>query len=283
MIIYKITNLINNKCYIGQTIKTLNTRKLQHINTSKRNIEVSHHLYSSFNKYGIDNFIFEEIDTANTIDELNKKESYWIEYYQSTNPNLGYNLKGGGANQYLTMEVKLKIGNSQKGEKNHMFGKIGALNPTSIPMIDLTTGEKFDSVSDYCRKYPEFNLSKVCAVCRGDRFSHKGHKFAYLNKETGEVKKLSKNTQQKEYAKVLINFTTGEEFYPSSKGLKKYSNGKLIRNFYTKIRKSKDNCVIWNNYIWYYKENPPTEDILNKYINKLEKIQSCAKSRDIIS
>lgn len=96
MIIYKITNLINNKCYIGQTIKTLNTRKLQHINTSKRNIEVSHHLYSSFNKYGIDNFIFEEIDTASTIDELNKKESYWIEYYQSTNPNLGYNLKGGG-------------------------------------------------------------------------------------------------------------------------------------------------------------------------------------------
>lgn len=38
MIIYKITNLINNKCYIGQTIKTLNIRKLQHINTSKRNI-----------------------------------------------------------------------------------------------------------------------------------------------------------------------------------------------------------------------------------------------------
>lgn len=38
MIIYEITNLINNKCYIGQTIKILNTRKLQHINTSKRNI-----------------------------------------------------------------------------------------------------------------------------------------------------------------------------------------------------------------------------------------------------
>lgn len=278
MIIYKITNLINNKCYIGQTIKTLDARKSQHISTSKRNIEVSHHLYSSFNKYGIDNFSFEEIDTATTIDELNEKESYWIEYYHTTDPNLGYNLKGGGANQYLTLEVRLKIGNSQRGEKNHMFGKIGALNPTSIPMIDLTTGERFDSVSDYCRQYPDFQLSKVCAVCRGDRFSHKGHQFAYLDKKTGEIKsKSSKKVQQKDYAKTLINFSTNEEFYPSSKGLKIYSNGKLIGNFYTKIRKSKDNCVIWNNYTWYYKENPPTKEVLDSYVNKLEQIQSCAK------
>lgn len=272
MIIYKITNLINNKCYIGQTIKTLNIRKQQHINSSKRDVKISQHLYSSFNKYGLENFSFEEIDSANSIDELNEKESYWIEYYKSTDPNLGYNLKGGGANQYLTLEVKIKIGNAQKGEKNHMYGKLGALNPTSIPMIDLTTGEKFDSVSDYCRKYPEFQLSKVCAVCRGDRFSHKGHQFAYLDKETGDIKKkTSDKIQQKDYAKTLINFTTEEEFYPAAKGLTEYSNGKLIRNFYTKIRNSKDKCVIWNNYIWYYKEDPPTEEVLNSYVNKLNK------------
>lgn len=152
-----------------------------------------------------------------------------------------------------------------------MYGKIGSLNPTSIPMIDLTTGEIFESVSDFCRKYSDFQLSKVCAVCRGDRFSHKGHKFAYLDKETREVKIVNKKTQLKDYSKTLINYSTGEEFNPAINGIKKYNKGNLsINNFYTKLRTSKDKCIIWNNYIWYYKDCPPEENILVSYINKLK-------------
>lgn len=75
MIIYKATNKINNKVYIGQTVRSLEVRMSEH----KR------HNYTAFdkaiNKYGLENFDVEVIDTAKDINELNEKEIYWIKYY----------------------------------------------------------------------------------------------------------------------------------------------------------------------------------------------------------
>ena len=96
--IYKITNLINEKVYIGQTTTTIDHRWGQHKTyRNKRN-----HLYSALDKYGIDNFKIEEIShyTRNTkeklIQILNKKEIYYIAKYNSTNPDFGYNISIGG-------------------------------------------------------------------------------------------------------------------------------------------------------------------------------------------
>lgn len=96
--IYKITNLINEKVYIGQTTTTIDHRWGQHKTyRNKRN-----HLYSALDKYGIDNFKIEEIShyTRNTkeklIQILNKKEIYYIAKYNSINPDFGYNISIGG-------------------------------------------------------------------------------------------------------------------------------------------------------------------------------------------
>lgn len=96
--IYKITNLINEKVYIGQTTTTIDHRWGQHKTyRSKRN-----HLYSALDKYGIENFKIEEIShyTRKTkeklIQILNKKEIYYIAKYNSTNPDFGYNISIGG-------------------------------------------------------------------------------------------------------------------------------------------------------------------------------------------
>lgn len=96
--IYKITNLINEKVYIGQTTTTIDHRWGQHKTyRNKRN-----NLYSALDKYGIDNFKIEEIShyTRNTkeklIQILNKKEIYYIAKYNSTNPDFGYNISIGG-------------------------------------------------------------------------------------------------------------------------------------------------------------------------------------------
>ena len=84
MIIYKATNLVNGKVYVGQTVNTLKYRKDQHwreaICPSRKNV----HFHNALLKYGIDNFEFEIIDRARDVDELNKKEAYWIDYYKST-------------------------------------------------------------------------------------------------------------------------------------------------------------------------------------------------------
>lgn len=100
MIIYKITNQINNKVYIGLTTCSLKYRWAKHITESK-NINNTKHLYKSMRKYGIENFTIEEIDSTNDFKELGRLERYYIQQYNSTNPNLGYNLTHGGeSNQY---------------------------------------------------------------------------------------------------------------------------------------------------------------------------------------
>lgn len=82
MFIYKITNQINNKVYIGQSIRPIEQRFQRHISDAINNI-LDTHLARAIRKYGKDNFMIELIDTAITQDELNFKEQYWIRFYNS--------------------------------------------------------------------------------------------------------------------------------------------------------------------------------------------------------
>ena len=68
MIIYKITNKINGKVYIGQTIRSLEIRKRGHIQCAEQGM--NRHLYNAMRKYGIENFEFEEMCKANSKSEL---------------------------------------------------------------------------------------------------------------------------------------------------------------------------------------------------------------------
>ena len=68
-VIYKIKNKINNKLYIGQTIRSINEKILEYKNGLGND-----YINNAFNKYGWDNFEFTIIDTAKTIQELNNKE-----------------------------------------------------------------------------------------------------------------------------------------------------------------------------------------------------------------
>ena len=103
-IIYKITNKINNKVYIGQVVakKGLAKRWKRHVDTAKSG---ANYLISiAIRKYGEDNFTIEEIDTADSREELNEKEIYWISYYQSfTDRNKGYNMTSGGDGGKITL------------------------------------------------------------------------------------------------------------------------------------------------------------------------------------
>lgn len=90
--IYKITNRVNNKVYIGQTHFTVEHRFKQHI----KNFNIEHRqqaLYKAFAKYGIDNFSAETLEAVD-VEKLNEREIYWIAYYDSFKN--GYNLTLGG-------------------------------------------------------------------------------------------------------------------------------------------------------------------------------------------
>lgn len=90
MIIYKITNTINGRVYIGQTVTSLARRWSQHT-TSKKNSP----MYNAFRKYGAENFTIEVVCSALSPEHLNELEQHFIKAYDSMVPK-GYNLTSGG-------------------------------------------------------------------------------------------------------------------------------------------------------------------------------------------
>lgn len=91
--IYKITNTINGKSYIGQTIQNVKERFYQHCATKCSKVVSNMAIHRAIKKYGKSNFtveVIEEIDSTN----LNDRERYWIRYYDSYNN--GYNSTEGG-------------------------------------------------------------------------------------------------------------------------------------------------------------------------------------------
>ena len=231
MIIYKATNIINNKVYIGQTIHTLNVRKAQHERSHEYGYKTA--FSNAIRKYGKENFIWEVIYETNSIEDLNEKESYYIKYYKSLVTENGYNLKGGGGNDFLTQEVKNKIGESQLGEKNHMFGKTGELNPTSKKVINITTKMIVGRASEAAR-YDKANFSHVCAVCRGLRGSTKGNVYRYLDKEDRIIEPenaayvKAKKVKNMDTGEIFENATIAEFYYQGYKSgnLSKACKGK---------------------------------------------------------
>lgn len=114
--IYKITHNESGKVYIGKATNA-HARWVEHERTSKKNTKQTH-LYKAIRKYGWDSFQKEVIDVATTKDELNKKEMYWISYYDSCNHEKGYNetLGGDGGDTFSNLSEERKEMMRQKNK-----------------------------------------------------------------------------------------------------------------------------------------------------------------------
>ena len=171
MIIYKIQNKINKKIYIGQTVGTLQHRISQHKSNSKKKSVIN----MAIRKYGWDNFVAEVIDSAKSIEELNQKEIYWIEYYKSISPN-GYNLELGGKNALHEEETRNKISKANKGRF------LSEKSPKSKRVYKFSLDGKFiceyGSVREASRANNISN-SQIASVCRGEHFIAKGYRWSY--------------------------------------------------------------------------------------------------------
>lgn len=90
--IYKITNSINGKVYIGKTVNFY-VRYKSYISYLRNNSpSINRYLKRSIDKYGFENFNFEVVEFCD-IENLPKREEYWIKYYDSINQEFGYNLR----------------------------------------------------------------------------------------------------------------------------------------------------------------------------------------------
>ena len=207
--IYKITNLVNGKVYIGQSVD-IYERWAEH----KYNMSYTKYqnilLYKAFHKYGIENFSFDIIDYC-VPEELNEKEIYYIKEFNSWvgyDEAWGYNMTIGGEGNngaVRTQEWNNKIAQSNKGhipwnkgiryscpiisqklqgENNPFYGhhhtnetkekirkaRLGKTPHNNKKVICLTTGEIFDSITE-AAKAKNTNNTSIGMVCTGKRKS----------------------------------------------------------------------------------------------------------------
>jgi len=191
--IYCITNLVNNKKYIGQTSRTIEQRKLEHI---RHRNSLDFPLYRAFRKYGLENFIWESLDIGLDQEDLNKKEIYYIEYFNTYKQKKGYNdVPGGrGGAGFLgkkhSEQTKKQMSESQKKREKVVItdswrkaigdSKRGLNSPRKRKVKNLDTGEEFEAIVFASIKY-NISCCYISACCRGRRKKAKGYHWAYID------------------------------------------------------------------------------------------------------
>lgn len=188
--IYKHTNLINGKVYIGQTCQKPEYRWGKNGDGYKS----SPHFYSAIQHYGWNNFLHEVLFTNLSADEANTLEQYLISQYKANDPKFGYNSESGGKNHtpnektrelqslsaqnkpIVTKETKQKLSaaawHRKDSEETKLKKSIAAIKreqekngKRERPVICINTGEYFNScrqAADWCGLVGVSGISSVC-------------------------------------------------------------------------------------------------------------------------
>lgn len=175
--IYVITNLINSKIYVGQSVNPIQ-RFYNHIHDSRANSLI----YNAIKKYGKENFSFEIILCCFDIETIDKLEQTYISLYNSNNRNFGYNIESGGSlTKNKTIETRQKISAAKKGVKR---------TPEQIiKMSQYLTG--IPKSKDHIEKVKKANTGKkrsseYCEWLKKDRQQNMGRRIKLTNINTNE-------------------------------------------------------------------------------------------------
>lgn len=172
--VYSITNIANNKKYIGST-KDFDKRKSQHLYNLRNNIHINIYLQRSFNKYGESSFIFDIVETVYDISNLLNREDFYINALNVRNYTYGYNLANASGGDTISIHpnnamIREKISKSIKtrwinmteierskwiqlhsGCNNGMFGKHHSDKTKEILKTKLT-GRKLSEITKHNMK-----------------------------------------------------------------------------------------------------------------------------------
>ncbi|NBO22990.1 hypothetical protein EBU94_06605 [bacterium] len=142
--IYIITNKVNNKVYIGSS-QDIKRRFYLHRHYLNKKKHVNMHLQTAWDLYGEESFVFSVLETLNDKESLLQKEKYYIELYQSTDRNKGYNIcedtSAPMRNRKHSAKSIEKMKKSKIGESNNFFGK-NHTDQTKEKIRKAKTGKK---------------------------------------------------------------------------------------------------------------------------------------------
>ena len=189
--IYKITNLKNNKFYIGSTQRTFSKRWNDHKSLLKSNKHHSIILQRSWNKYGEDSFLFEILEE---IDEnIIEREQYYLDLLKpkyNVSPT-AQSCKGIKKTKQQKDTLSKRMIGKFAGEKHHRFGK--KVNKETSDKISKTLKRKYKSGEIIHpmlgTKMSKEQIAKNVEKAKGNSYRRDNPTytdFVQINKETGE-------------------------------------------------------------------------------------------------
>lgn len=202
--IYKITNQLNEKSYIGQTVQPVEVRWQAHIYSAYREDDNRFYFQKALLKDGIENFKFEIIEEVPN-NQLNEREQYWIKLYHTYRydplGNESYNLTWGGeGNHKFEPEVLLKAFYENNQHLSNTCKAIGCSEPTLIKVlkenklhglgnqrpiyqISIETGRIIKEYASCAEAINELNIANNTLWCalNGQRKTAAGYAWSYVD------------------------------------------------------------------------------------------------------
>ena len=207
MIIYKITNNLNGKVYIGLTLNPLDLRWNQHKGFAKRGCQKP--LYVAMKNDGIDNFSIEEIDSTDNIITLGQLERKYIKEYKSQDKNFGYNLTAGGERCQWDANPRSKVTFDEVVQIREIYsmGELGCKQCWKMfeNKISFSAFEKIWEGVTWKGIMPEIYTEEAIKHHRYNKSYYSGEKnpySKYTNEEVWEMRKYYKDhTLEETYQK----------------------------------------------------------------------------------
>lgn len=167
MVIYEIVNKQNGNVYVGQTIMARPARRWEyHRWTLNHQRHINPHLQNAWNKYGEASFEFNIVDTAETLEELNRLETSHIQKYRKLGK--AYNMTDGGDNAKLSPKSKKKLSKSlKKWYLDNPIKEWGTVISPKGEEIEIT------SMTDFCERY-KVRRDRMKALFMGEVYQHRG-------------------------------------------------------------------------------------------------------------
>lgn len=218
--IYMFKNMLNGKIYIGEALN-FRKRMLAYVSRLNRKSK-EQRILSAFAKHGLRNFkffILEEYPTSTGKDVLLDREEFWINFYQATNPNLGYNVTGRGVKMSDSFCERVRAG-VKRGVEHHMYGKHMDLGTKAKLSKSLSGRVRSDghrknlSISNTGKKWAEGTYEKYRQTRLGVPNLANSRKIEQINIESGEVIKIWQSAA--EAARKLVNPKNGKKLRQSS-------------------------------------------------------------------
>lgn len=209
--IYKGRNTVNGKIYIGQTRRGIDARINDHRKAANREYEQRYEFYREMREFGFESFVWEIIDTAESVEELKDKEEYWIRKYREDGIQL-YNISAGrGAKgfkmdrDYVEKMRQRRLGVPIGIGENHPTAKLkekdlrkieeliknGARVPDIAKAFFVSESSIYQIISSETWKHENRNTFKIEVMKKKTRYFDHKHDYEIFLNHKGEIVKDS--------------------------------------------------------------------------------------------